>query len=94
MARKYESADGALDGNEVSANEVYQYLWKEPNSQQELVVDPTLYITLPAGQKRTVSVYDHEAELNDRRHDIKKLSGVSFAAFVRQFTELMRNATV
>lgn len=84
MNRKYESSPGLRDGVEQSSSTVYQFLWKDPISNQEIVVDETFN-----GTKRTLYVYDHEAQLNARRYDIKRLTQSTFASFVRQFSELV-----
>ena len=89
IAQKYESASGAGDGVEQSQTTIYQYLWKNPNTAQELVVDAVLYGTLPLNQKRTVSVYEYESLLNDQRRDIKRLFPETFQRLLRQFEQVI-----
>ena len=89
MAQKYESAVNMGDGVEQSQTTVYQYLWKNPNTAQELVVDAVLYGTLPLDQKRTVSVYEYESLLNDQHRDIKRLFPETFQQLLRQFEQVM-----
>lgn len=89
MAKKYESGVGLLDGVAESQERIYQYLWKNPDTNQELVIDATLYATTAANVRRQVSVYEHEEELNNRRRDIKRLLPETFQLLLRQFDQLM-----
>lgn len=89
MARKYESVPGLRNGVQQSGNTVYEYLWKNPDTEQELVIDATLYTTTPLGERRQVSVYEHEEMLNDKRRDIKRLLPDTFQLFLQQFDRVM-----
>jgi hypothetical protein len=89
MAKKYESVPGLNDGVEQSQDTVYQYLWKNPDTGQELVIDETLYSATPLYERREISVYDYENGLNDKRRDIKRLLPDTFQSFLRQFEQLM-----
>lgn len=86
MSRKYESSVGSLDGVVQSQNTIYQYLWTDTETGQELVVDAAFYADLTnVGARRQVSVYDYENQLNDSRRRIKRLTLPTFQAFVDQF---------
>jgi hypothetical protein len=95
ISRKYESVEGARDGIAVasSTETPYQYLWTEPTSFQELVVDKAFYdaklaTTLETDESlRVKTLYDYESELNDKRHNVKRLLPDTFASFVRQFID-------
>ena len=89
MARKYESVAGLLDGVEQSQNTTFQYLWTNPNTHQELIIDATLYAEKPSNERRVISVYDYETILNDQRRDIKQLYPETFQALLEQFKKLM-----
>jgi hypothetical protein len=94
IVKKYESATGVGDGTQQSQDTVYQYLWINADTGQELVVDATLYAEIPLLQRRQISVYDHESNLNDRRRDIKRLLPDTFQSFLRQFQQLMGSLNV
>lgn len=103
MAQKYESMPGLRDGVEQSQITTHQYLWSDPNTGQELTIDeywynqsdPTKYpLPIPANQKREISVYDYEEQLNDKRRDIKRLLPETFQSFLRQFQQLMGSLNV
>lgn len=89
LSQKYESSAGEKDGVMQSQNTIYQYLWKQPATQQELVVDEILYNTLLINEKRSVSMYDYESIINDQRRDIKRLFPETFQNLLRQFQQLM-----
>lgn len=89
MAKKYESCNECADGNEQSQDAIYQYVWKNPDTGQDLIIDSTLYAATPSDQRRQISVYDYETELNDARRDIKRLLPTTFQSFLRQFQQLM-----
>lgn len=90
MNLKYESSEGADDGVSVSQSTIYQYLWTDPISQQELVVDETFYDDEEnVGDRRTLSVYDVEEAENDECRTIKRLLPDTFQSFVAQFTRLV-----
>lgn len=88
MAKKYETDPGLLDGIAESQNSVYQYLWKNPDTEQDLVVDATLYATLESDRRSQVSIYEYEEKLNDKRRDIKRLFPDTFQLLLRQFQQL------
>lgn len=91
MNKKYESVLGAKDGSVVSRTQIYQYLWQDPTTNQELVVDETFYNDEEiAGARRTVTVFDNEASLNNQRRAIKRLTLPTFQQFVSQFNDLVK----
>lgn len=90
MAKKYETSHGALDGVAASRLAVYQYLWTDPETNQELVVDATFYGSPVLGARRMVTVYENEDTINETRRRIKRLSLPTFQSFVEQFNLLVR----
>jgi len=95
MNAKYESAPGANDGIAEAQATIYEYRWIHPITGQKLVVDKTYYNSLAAAGRSSeqesppITVYDHELELNDKRHTIKILTEEVFASFVRQFQQFV-----
>jgi len=89
MNAKYESATGANDGIVEAQDTIYEYRWIHPETGQKLVVDETYYDSLGSSQRESITVYDHESELNDKRHTIKILTEEVFASFVRQFQQFV-----
>lgn len=101
IAKKYQTFDeegiGQNDGVAESQNTIYQYLWNNPDTNQELVIDLHWYQennpdaippAIPAYQKRSVSVYAYETQLNDKRRDIKRLYPETFQRLLRQFEQV------
>lgn len=93
IAKKYESVPNLGDGVDQSQNVVYQYVWNNPDTGQELVIDEALYTITPSNERRQVSVYEYENKLNDARRDIKRLLPDTFQSFLRQFEQLMGTMT-
>lgn len=89
MNAKYESATGANDGIVEAQDTIYEYRWIHPTTGQKLVVDETYYDSLDSSQRESITVYDYESGLNDKRHTIKILTEEVFASFVRQFQQFV-----
>lgn len=89
MNEKYETAVGLNDGVAASRVTPYAYLWCDPVSNEELVVDEVFYNTEPSGLRRIQYLYEYEDELNNQRRRIKQLSVETFRSFVLQFQQLV-----
>jgi len=89
MNAKYESAPGANDGIAEAQVTIYEYRWIHPTTGQKLVVDETYYDSLDSSQRESITVYDYESGLNDKRHTIKILTPETFNSFVRQFQQFV-----
>lgn len=88
MNQKYESVAGANDGYDLSKTIVYQYQWI--TNGQTLIVDATAYATLPTDEKRTLTMYDHEYEENDRKRSIRLPTLESLPTILNQFNEAVK----
>jgi len=92
MAKKYQTYDengvGQNNGVEQSQITIHQYLWINSDTGQELVVDEIFYAALSSYERRQMSVYNYEEQLNDKRRDIKRLFPDTFRLLLRQFQEL------
>lgn len=84
MNRKYETTPGALDGVVRSKQLVHRLVWVR-SDEQELDVDATYYDTLPATDRRTDTIYDHEYADNDARRYIRVPTFEALTTVVRQF---------
>lgn len=104
MAKKYQTyEDGVGQNNGVTESQdtPYQYLWSNPATGQELIIDQHWYNEtdpeaypppIPFDQKREISVYDYESLLNDQRRDIKQLYPQTFQNLLRQFDQVLAGA--
>ena len=92
MAKKYQTYDengvGQNNGVEQSQITIHQYLWINSDTGQELVVDEIFYAALSSYERRQMSVYNYEEQLNDKRRDIKRLFPDTFRLLLQQFQEL------
>lgn len=78
-----------------SQTAIYQYLWTDPTSGQELRVDPSFYANESMqGDRRIEYLFEYEERLNNLRRRIKRLNLPTFQLFVQQFTELTSAAVV
>jgi len=95
MNKKYETELNFNDGVLYSQTAIYQYLWTDPTSGQELRVDPSFYANESMqGDRRIEYLFEYEERLNNLRRRIKRLNLPTFQLFVQQFTELTSAAVV
>lgn len=89
MNQKYESTLGQNNGVVYSQTVIYEYLWTDPISKQELSVDQQFYNDMSiSGTRRIKYFYEYEDDLNNMRRKIKRLHLSTFQSFVQQFTNL------
>ena len=56
--------------------------------EKKIIIDKTTYVSLASSLKRTVSVFDYEEELNNKKREIKILDRVFLPSLMKDFKRI------